>query len=54
MDLNEKYHNLGHWAKCILDLHNDQPGLFNDKAIVEALLKRYKQLQFDVIKEDQV
>ncbi|GIN71178.1 hypothetical protein J14TS2_16530 [Bacillus sp. J14TS2] len=52
MDLNEKYQNLGHWAKCILDLHKEKPGLFNDKAIVEALLKRYEQLQFEAIKEE--
>ncbi|WP_165602796.1 hypothetical protein [Lederbergia galactosidilytica] len=52
MDINEKYQELGNWARCILEVHKDKPGLFTCEQIVKELTKRYEQLRFETIEED--
>ena len=44
MDLNEKYQELGQWAKTLLDLHNEDPKEYDPEKIVQALNKRYEKL----------
>ncbi|MCJ8008935.1 hypothetical protein ACFFF5_21205 [Lederbergia wuyishanensis] len=46
MDLNTKYQELGHWAKTLLDLHNEDPNEYRAEKIVNALNKRYLKLGF--------
>ncbi|MCJ7840536.1 hypothetical protein MUB24_06290 [Lederbergia sp. NSJ-179] len=47
MDINEKYQELGNWARCILEVHKDKPGLFTCEQIIKELMERYEKLQFE-------